>query len=147
MKFSADICRAGIIALATVLVCSGAQAAETPDASITFNGGSVAFIAGVNWGGGTLRYKGKAIPLEVSGLTVGAVGVKKFQASGNVFNLRNVADIEGTYASIGAGATVGGGASGIAMKNGNGVLIRATSTSVGADLRVGPSGMTIKLKQ
>jgi hypothetical protein len=108
--------------------------------------GSAAFIAGVNWGGGTLRYKGKNIPLKVSGLTVGAVGVKKFDASGNVFHLRQVSDIEGTYASAGAGVTVGGGAGGITLKNDNGVLIKATGTSAGADLKVGASGMTIKLK-
>jgi hypothetical protein len=57
-----------------------------------------------------------------------------------------VSDIEGAYASIGAGVTVGGGAAGLQMKNGNGVLIKATGTSAGADLKVGPSGMTIKLK-
>jgi hypothetical protein len=145
MKFSVNICKAGIVA-ATLLFCSGAQADEPPDATITFHGGSAAFIAGVNWGGGTLHYKGKDVPLKVSGLTVGAVGVKKFQASGNVFHLRKVADIEGTYASVGAGVTVGGGAGALTLKNGNGVLIKATGTSAGADLKVGASGMTIKLK-
>jgi hypothetical protein len=103
MKISANICKAGIVALATLLVHSGAQA-QPPDATITFSGGSAAFIAGVNWGGGTLRYKGKDIPLKVSGLTVGAVGVKKFHASGNVYHLHQVSDIEGTYASVGAPA-------------------------------------------
>lgn len=146
MKPASDICKTAIIGLAAVLACSSAQAADTPDATIYFHGGSAAFIAGVNWGGGTLHYKGKDIPLKVSGLSVGAVGVKKFDASGNVYHLTKAADIEGTYASIGAGATVGGGASGISMKNGAGVLIKATSTSAGADLHVGPSGMTIKLK-
>ena len=87
MKFSADICRAGIIALATVLACSGARAAESPDATITFNGGSVAFIAGVDWGGGTLRYKGKDIPLRVSGLSVGAVGVRERLRVGHGANI------------------------------------------------------------
>lgn len=47
---------------------------------------------------------------------------------------------------MGAGVTVGGGVGGIQMKNSNGVLIKATGTSAGADLKVGASGMTIKLK-
>jgi hypothetical protein len=131
---------------AVIMSSAGAIAADAPDATITFSGGSAAFIAGVNWGGGTLRYKGKEYPLKVSGLSVGAIGAKKFHASGNVFHLRQVADIEGTYASIGAGVTVGGGAEGFQMKNGNGVLIKATGTSAGADLKAGPSGVTIKLK-
>ena len=139
--------RVSACAAAAAILGSGvATAADAPDATITFHGGSAAFIAGVNWGGGTLRYKGKDIPLKVSGLTVGAVGMKKFDASGNVYHLRQVADIEGTYASAGAGATVGGGAGGITLKNSNGVLIKATGTSAGADLKVGASGMTIKLK-
>ena len=139
--------RVSAAAALAAIVSSGASiAADTPDATITFHGGSAAFIAGVNWGGGTLHYKGKDIPLKVSGLTVGAVGMKKFDASGNVYHLRQVADIEGTYASVGAGATVGGGAEGFQMKNGNGVLIKATGTSAGADLHAGPSGVTIKLK-
>jgi len=146
MKFSADICKVGIIALAMAVPFSRAHAAEQPDATIYFHGGSAAFIAGLNWGGGTLHYKGKDIPLKVSGLTVGAVGVKKFDASGNVYHLRQASDIEGTYASAGAGLTVGGGVGGISLKNGKGVLIKATGTSAGADVKVGASGMTIKLK-
>jgi hypothetical protein len=145
MKFSANICKAGIIA-ATLLFSSGVQADEPPDATIYFHGGSAAVIAGVNWGGGTLHYKGKDIPLKVSGLTLGAVGVKHFDASGNVYHLRQASDIEGTYASAGAGVTVGGGVGGITLKNGKGVLIKATGTSAGADLKIGASGMTIKLK-
>ena len=42
--------------------------------------------------------------------------------------------------------TVGGGAGALTLKNGNGVLIKATGTSAGADLKVGASGMSIKLK-
>jgi hypothetical protein len=145
MKFSANICTAGLAA-ATLLFCSGAQADEAPDATIYFHGGSAGIIAGVNWGGGTLHYKGKDIPLKVSGLTLGAVGVKKFDASGNVFHLRQVADIEGTYSAVGAGLTAGVGKGAITMKNDKGVLIKATGTSGGADLKVGGSGMTIKLK-
>jgi hypothetical protein len=146
MKFSANICKAGFVA-ATLLFCSGAQAGEAPDATIYFHGGSAALIAGANWGGGTLHYKGKDYPLKVSGLTVGAVGVKKFDARGNVYHLKQVKDIEGNFASVGAGVTVGAGAGGIEMKNGAGVLIKATGTSGGADLKIGASGMTIKLKE
>lgn len=147
MRPSGDICRAAAIAVATVLACSSAHAAPPPDATIDFHGGNVAFIAGVNWGGGTLHYKGKDVPLKVSGLSVGAIGANKFDASGNVFHLKQLADIEGTYAAVTGSATVGGGAGGIEMKNGKGVLIKATGTSAGAALKVGPSGMTIKLKK
>jgi hypothetical protein len=89
---------------------AAALAATPPSGTIRFHGGSAAFIAGVNWGGGTLHFKGKDYPLKVTGLSVRAIGAEKFDASGEVYNLPKVSDIEGTYAAGAAGATVGGGA-------------------------------------
>ena len=147
MRPSADICKAAIIAAAMVLACSGAQAQDKPDATITFSGGNVAFLAGVNWGGGTLRYQGKDIPVRVSGLSVGAVGASSFNASGTVYNLKQVSDIEGTYAAGAASATVVAGAGIAEMQNGKGVVIKMTESSNGLHLKLGPSGVTIALKK
>jgi hypothetical protein len=121
-------------------------AADVPDGTIAFHGGGVAFIAGVHWGSGTLHYKGRDYPLKVSGLSVGEVGANKYDARGEVYHLKQVKDIEGTYAAGAAAATVGGGAGALEMKNGAGVLIKAHAASAGLNLKLGPSGMTIKLK-
>ena len=146
MKPHAPIGKAAILAAAAVLACSSALAKDKPDATVNFSGGNVAFVAGVNWGGGTLHFKGKDTPLKVRGLSVGAIGLNKFSARGSVYHLKQVADIEGTYVAAEASATVGGGAGAIAMKNEKGVVIQATGTSAGAALKLGPSGMTIALK-
>jgi hypothetical protein len=146
MRRSADFYPAAIAA-ATVLAFSGAHAQDTPSGTINFSGGNVAFIAGVNWGGGTLHFNGKDIPLEVKGLSIGAIGANKFSASGSVYNLKQASDIEGTYAAGAGSVTVGGGVGGLQMKNDKGVVIKANSTSAGAALKLGPSGMTIKLKK
>ncbi len=82
----------------------------------------------------------------MSGLSVGAIGLNKFDSSGEVYNLKQVSDIAGTYAAGAAGVTVGGGVGGVEMKNGKGVVIKANGTSAGAALKLGPSGVTIKLK-
>ena len=140
------VCKPALIALAASLALGSAQAAPPSNATISFHGGSVGFIAGVNWGNGTLHYRGRDIPLKVSGLSVGAIGANKFDASGQVYNLKQAADIEGTYAAVAASATVGGGAGVMDMSNSKGVEIKATSRSAGAALKLGPSGMTIKLK-
>ena len=103
-----------------VLAGSGAQAQDKPSGTIDFHGGNVAFIAGINWGGGVLHYKGKDIPLRVSGLSVGAVGINKFDSSGEVYNLKQVSDIVGTYAAGAASVTVGAGVGGVEMQNGEG---------------------------
>lgn len=133
-------------ALALLFAAGVASPAFAQSAHIRFHGGSVAFIAGVNWGGGTLYYHGKAVRLRVNGLSVGAIGANSFDAEGDVYHLHRLSDIQGTYAAIGAGATVGGGAGAIDMQNGAGVEIRAHSTSAGLKLEAGPSGVTIQIK-
>jgi hypothetical protein len=123
------------------------MAADKPDGTITFKGGGVAFIAGVRWGGGTLHYKGKDYPLQVTGLSLGEVGANKYDARGEVYHLNKVSDIEGTYAAGAGGVTVAAGVGGIQMQNGAGVVIHASATSAGLDLKLGPSGLEIKLKK
>jgi hypothetical protein len=126
---------------------AGAAAASKPDATISFHGGGVGFIAGVNWGSGTLHYHGKNYPLKVSGLDVGTIGANGYNASGEVYKLKKVSDIEGDYAAVGAAATAVKGAGVLDMSNGAGVEIKARSSSSGLDLKLGPSGMKIKLKK
>ena len=80
------------------------------DRLIRVSGGSVAFIAGVNWGSGTLTYRRHHYSLKVGGISVGSIGASKFDAVGEVYNLHRPNDIEGTYAAVEASATAGMGA-------------------------------------
>jgi outer membrane immunogenic protein len=123
-----------------------APALAAPSATISIHGGSAALLVGGRWGSGTLRYHGRQYALQVGGLSVGAIGVSSYSLSGEVYNLRRVGDIEGTYAALDASATAGRGAGVLDMKNGNGVEIRATSTSSGLKLSLAPSGVVIQLK-
>jgi hypothetical protein len=108
---------------------------------------STAAGIGFTWGGGSLTQAGKNYPLKISGLTVGNVGITKASAYGKVFNLKNLSDINGTYAAIGTTATVGGGGSAIAMKNAKGVVIDVYTTTEGASIGLGTAGFTVELKQ
>ncbi|MGO9689995.1 MAG: hypothetical protein ACLP2X_15825 [Syntrophobacteraceae bacterium] len=117
------------------------------DALIQLSSESVGAGIGLSWGSGTLTQAGKEYPLKVEGLSVGTVGIAKATALGKVYNLKQLSDINGTYAAIGAGATVGGGGAGITMKNANGVIIDAVTTSEGIKFAIGTSGVTITLKQ
>jgi hypothetical protein len=127
-----------------LLAASSATAA--PSATIHFGGGSVAFLGSINWGGGTLHYAGRSVPIKVSGIGVGAIGAEKFSADGVVYNLHHVSDIAGTYTALNASATAGGGAGEIDMSNSKGVEIRAHSTSAGLKLSLAPTGMVIEIK-
>jgi hypothetical protein len=140
LKFAAALTLAGALS-------SPALAADHSDAAtIHIHGGSVGFIAGVNWGSGTLHYRGHKYPLKVGGLSVGAIGASSYEANGVVLHLHHLSDIEGTYGAVEASATAGSGEGGIDMTNGKGVEIRARSSSSGLKLSAGPQGVEIQLK-
>jgi hypothetical protein len=139
--------RAAAAILAVAALSAPAFAHAEPDATITLHGSSVAFIVGGGGGDGKLHFHGHTYRLQVSGLSVGAIGVNSFDLSGDVFHLHHVEDIEGTYAAVDASATAGSGGAGILdMTNGAGVEIRAQSSSSGLKLSLGPSGLVIKLR-
>jgi hypothetical protein len=119
---------------------------KKPDATISFKTGSVAAGLGFSWGGGILSYKGKKREVKVQGLSVGKVGITKATATGNVYNLKKLEDINGNYVGVGAGATLGGGAGALTMKNQNGVVIEVVATSKGLGLSIGTGGVDINLK-
>lgn len=133
----------------TAIVAAAARADEheKPSGTITFSGGSVAAGIGYSWGGGTLTYKGRKYPISIDGLSVGAVGASKITLKGNVYDLKRIADFDGNYTGVGAGAAVGGGGSALTMRNQNGVVIEAISTAQGLSLSLGTGGANIKIKK
>ncbi len=56
--------------------------AAKPDATIEISAKALAAGAGYSWGGGKLKYQGKAYDVTIDGLTVGAVGMSSITASG-----------------------------------------------------------------
>jgi hypothetical protein len=145
MKLASPVRIAAAAALMSGVFAASALADE-PDATIHFGQTSIAFIGSVQWGGGTLHYHGRSIPLKISGVGVGAIGANKFDAEGDVFHLRHADDIYGTYTAINANATAGAGAGILDMTNEHGVEIRAHATSAGLSLSLAPTGMVVKPK-
>jgi hypothetical protein len=132
-------------ALAGGLFASSAAMAQ-PDATIHFGGGSIAFIGSLQWGGGTLHYHGRSVPLRVTGIGIGAIGADRFSAEGEVWHLHRLSDINGTYAAVNANATAGAGSGEIDMQNEHGVEIKAHATSAGLNLSLAPTGVQINIK-
>ena len=131
----------GLLFLISGLIAGFAQAAEQADATIRFSGGAVAAGIGWSWGKGTLTYKGKDYPISVKGLSLGKVGITGVTASGEVHHLKKLQDFDGNYTGVGAGITLAGGRSAVAMKNQNGVRVRVISTTRGADITIGGGGV------
>ncbi len=112
---------------------------KQPDATLKLSEGSVGVGIGWTWGKGVLTYKGKDYPFKVEGLSVGDVGVKRADATGNVYNLKKVEDFTGNYTAGAAGAAVG------ALKNQNGVEINLTSTTQGVAFKLAAEGIKLTL--
>jgi hypothetical protein len=118
---------------------------NVPTATIELSGGSVAAGVGYTWGSGTLIFEGKKYPIKVDGISIVHVGVSEYTASGTVYNLEKLHDINGVYTAVSAGAAIAGGASATAMKNSHGVLIQMVSTHAGLNFSLGPKGVRITL--
>ncbi len=105
------------------------------------------FIIGAAGGSGVLICDGQRHPLSVGGLNVGLViGMAKVSLVGEVRNLRQVPDIEGTYSGVGASIAVGGGGDNVVASNANGVQLVMRGTQVGLEASLDLSGATIRLK-
>ena len=136
---------AGALAL---FVASAHGQDKTPDGTVEFTGGSIAAGIGYSWGSGTLTYKGTRYPITVSGLSVGAsAGATSITASGSVYNLNKLEDFDGNYTAVGTGATVGGGASVLTMRNQNGVVIDKVATTQGLKFSLDSAGVRLRIRK
>ena len=75
------------------------------------------------------------------------MGVSKVEASGNVYNLKKLDDFDGNYTAAAAGAALAGGATGVTMKNQNGVSVTLVATTQGVKLVLGGGGVDMKIKK
>jgi hypothetical protein len=107
----------------------------------------VAAGVGVEWGKGVLTYKGKKYTFKVKGLQVGAVGISKVTAKGEVYNLFELGQFPGQYAAVGAGAAIIKGKEAQDFRNPKNVHIVFKGTAKGLNLAIGPQGFTIQMEE
>jgi hypothetical protein len=139
------------LALAFILLFTFSAAVAQPTdpypiGEITVEATQVAAGIGWTWGGGTLKFKGKTYNFAVKGLNVAAVGISKIKAKGDVYNLKDAKDLEGTYVTAGAGAAVIKGKAGLVMRNDKGVVVNLLSDQTGVQLSLGTDGLNITMK-
>jgi hypothetical protein len=141
--------RATLFLLAMTMLATTVLSGESPKPSgkVSIESRSIAAGIGVTWGDGKLSFKGKDYPFSIDGLTVVDFGISKASATGDVYDLTDVAKFPGTYVAAEAGFTLAGGVGGMVLRNQDGVVMHIRSTSRGARLQLGTSGLNIKLKQ
>lgn len=143
--------RAFVTSVAAVVFAAGSAAASAqakPDGTIEFSIFKAGFIVGGSGGSGTLHYKGKAYPLNIGGVSLGAtIGVSKAELVGEVYNMKNPEDITGTYSAAQAGFAVAGGEKVADLRNSKGVQIKVKGKQVGLALEADLSGLQISHKK
>ena len=106
----------------------------------------IAFIGSGNLGGGTLSYGGKSYRFKIGGLGIGGIGLSKMTATGNVYNLHDLAYFPGAYAQARYGAVVGDASAGkLWLRNANGVVLELTAERKGLALSLGGDAVYINL--
>ena len=143
------VTKIAIVSLVIAVTAGFTQAAKHhgPDATLRLKGGSVAAGIGFSWGSGTLTYKGKDYPISVNGVSLGKVGITGSSATGEVYNLKNLRDFDGHYNAGGAGMTIAGGRTAVAMTNQNGVKVLIASTNRGVDVTLAGGGVDMAIKK
>jgi lipid-binding SYLF domain-containing protein len=146
MHFSSAI-RVGFVALLALLVVGVATPSQAQTGSVRLEFVKAGWFVGGSAGSGTLNYQGRTYPLNIGGLSAGfTFGASKTTLVGTARNLRNASDITGTYAAVGAGATVAGGGRLIELRNSRGVVLSLQGASVGLSFDLDLSGMEITFR-
>jgi hypothetical protein len=122
--------------------------AEDPSGTVTLESTSIALGIGVEWGHGTLTLNnGSTHKFEVKGISVVDLGISKVEATGDVFDLKNIADFPGDYSAVKAGATFAKKSAGdVILQNEKKVQIRLTPKGTGVQLTAGFGGVVISMK-
>jgi hypothetical protein len=117
-----------------------------PDGTVTLSGGSVAVGIGYTWGHGELKTSDQSQKFTIKGISVVDVGATGFDARGNVYNLKTLADFSGTYVAAGAGVAVVNGVTAVYLRNEHGVVIRLIADTTGLKFNLSADGVRIALK-
>jgi hypothetical protein len=120
---------------------------KTPSATVVIDETQIMWIVGGDIGGGTLHFQGKSYKFKTDGLKLGGFGVNRVKLTGDVYNLKNVADFAGVYGVAEAGVTLGNASKGdFAMRNDKGVILHLKTAAQGIALDLGVEGLKITME-
>jgi hypothetical protein len=140
----AGLSAAAICVLALALQSPTAAADLVQSGTVTIEQVQIAFIGSGNLGGGTLSVGGRQYSFSVGGLGVGGIGVSKMEASGTVYNLKNINDFAGAYLQARSGIAIGSLSSGgLWLQNSHGVVLELRARRQGLALSLGGDAVYI----
>jgi hypothetical protein len=115
---------------------------------VTMEEVQVAYIGSAGGGHGTLSFHGRSHRFSVGGLGVGGIGISSIDATGEVYNLKSVADFPGAYAQGRVGFALGEASSGdLWLQNENGVIMHLKANRTGLMLSLGGDAVVVTMSQ
>ena len=131
--------------LAAGLMMTAASPSQAAVGGVRIHLTKAGFIFGATGGNGVLRFRGRAYPLSIGGLSVGTIGVAGAELRGRAYHLRRAADITGTYTAVAGSVAIGVGAKAVRLQNVNGVVLVLQGPQAGLEASASLSGMGISL--
>jgi len=146
--------RRQFISLAAVVACAAAfpalvlaQAKPNPNPTIELTIWRAGFIVGGSGGSGVMMVGDKGYDLRIAGVSLGAtIGVARAEFIGEVSNLKQPSDIEGTYTAVSAGGALAGGGGVAELQNSRGVRLKIQGRQIGLMVSLDLSGMRISIR-
>jgi hypothetical protein len=148
-RIPAQIRRIAVAVSAALLVLSSANTTSAADdlvrsGTLTIEQVQIAFIGSGNLGGGTLIAGGQKYSFSVGGLGIGGFGVSRMEATGSVYNLKNINDFAGAYVQARYGIAVGSLSTGqLWLQNAKGVVLELKAKRTGLALSLGGDAVYI----
>src|SRR2546423_1974735 len=118
--------------------------AQTADATFELSGGTEESGVGYSWASGSLRYGEQSYSFRLDGLSVVDMEFP-FEASGAVYHLARLSDLDGTYAAVEVDPALARAGFSAAIENQHGVLIGLRSTTQGLYFEPSLLGVEIEL--
>jgi hypothetical protein len=146
LRFIRAIKLTAAVLIAVIALAGASTESRAQSGRVRLHVVKAGFIIGVGGGSGVLIYHGQRIPLSVSGIGLGSLGVAAVDLVGTAYNLQRPGLIAGTYAGAGVGATFVGGGQVVRLQNQNGVVLELQGVQAGFQVSIGLGGMTIALQ-
>jgi hypothetical protein len=146
LRFTRAIKLTAAVLIAVIALAGASTQSRAQTGRVRLHIVKAGFIIGIGGGSGVLIYHGRRIPLSISGIGIGSLGVAAVDLVGTAYNLQRPGLIAGAYAAAGAGATFVGGGQVARLQNQNGVVLEVQGVQVGFQVSIGLGGMTIALQ-
>jgi hypothetical protein len=121
---------------------------KAPSGFVEMREVEIAFLGAAGGGKGTLTFQGQTYPFVIAGLGGGGAGISTVDASGEVYNLADVADFPGAYGERRSGAVIGDASAGdLWLENNAGVVMHLKARREGLMLSLGADAVDIRMSE